>query len=162
MSQEERFSGNRGLQGCLVGLVFMVVVPLSISLVLNRWLGLISPETEPVVFLVSLLVAVCLGGYVAARLGKNTGWTNSLMVGLIAELVLFSRVLRGGPGQLTLLDPLFDIMNDPGAHWPVLVELALTIPVAILGGIIWQMTGGVQSAAKGQSEVVNKAERAEE
>jgi putative membrane protein (TIGR04086 family) len=161
MIQEERFSGKRGLQGCLVGLVFMVVVPLSISLVLNRWLGPISHETERVVFLVSLLVAVCLGGYVAARLGKNTGWTNSLMVGLIAELVVFSRVLMGRPDQ-SLFDPLFDIMNDPGAHWRVLVELALTIPVAILGGVIWQKTGGVQSAAKRQSEVVNKAERAEE
>jgi hypothetical protein len=127
----------------------MVVVPLSISLVLNRWLGLISHETERVVFLVSLLVAVCLGGYVAARLGKNTGWTNSLMVGLFAELVVFSRVLKGRPDQ-TFLDPLFDVVNDPGAHWAVLVELALTIPVAILGGIIWQKTGGVQSAAKEQ------------
>jgi hypothetical protein len=73
---------------------------------------------------------------------------------------MFSRVLKGRPDQL--FDPLFDIMNDPGAHWLFLVELALTIPVAILGGIIWQKTGGVQSAAKGQSEVVNKAERAEE
>ena len=161
MSQEERFSGKRGLQGCLVGLVFMAVVPLSISLVLNRWLGLLSNEAERVMTLVVWLFAVGLGGYVAARLGKNTGWTNSLMVGLIAELVLFSRVLKGRPDQ-SLFDPLFDIMNDPGAHWLVLVELALTIPVAILGGIIWQKTGGVQSAAKGQSEVANKAERAEE
>jgi hypothetical protein len=162
MSQEERFSGKRGLQGCLVGGVFIVVVPLSISLVLNRWLSLLAHETEPGVFLVSWLVAVCLGGYVAARLGKNTGWTNSLMVGLIAELVVFSRVLKGRPDQNSLLDPLFEMVNDPGAHWLVLVELALTIPVAILGGIIWQKTGDVQSAARGQSEVVNKAERAEE
>ncbi len=161
MIQEERFNGNRGLQGCLVGLLFMVVVHLSILLVFNRWLGLISPEAEPVVFLVSFLVAVSLSGYVAARLGKNTGWTNSLMVGLIAELVLFSRVVNGRPGQ-GFLDPLFDIANHPGLHWPVLVELALTIPVAILGGIIWQMTGGIQSSAKGQSEVISEAEGAQE
>ena len=148
MGLKRLWSEKRGLKGCMVGLVFMVVVPLSISLVLNRWLGLISHETEPVVFLVSLLVAVCLGGYVAARLGKNTGWTNSLMVGLIAELVVFSRALKGRPDQ-SLFDPLFDIMNDPGAHWLVLVELALTIPVAILGGIIWQKTGGRPISCQG-------------
>jgi putative membrane protein (TIGR04086 family) len=161
MSDEKLYSEKRGLQGCLVGWVIMAVVPVSISLVFNRWLGLISNETERVMIVVVWLFAVCLGGYVAARLGKNTGWTNFLMVGLIAELVVFSRVAKGRPDR-SFFDPLFDIMNDPGAHWLVLVELALTIPVAMLGGFIWQKTGGVQSAAKGQSEVINKAERGEE
>ncbi len=161
MTQEERFSGTRGFQGCLVGFVFMVVVPLSISLVFNRWLGLISPETEAIVGRVSMLVAICLSGYVAARLGKNTGWTNSLIVGFFAELVLLIGILREG-GRFIWLDPLFDIMNNPVKHWPVLVELTLTIPAAILGGIIWQITGGVPSAVKLRSEGVNKVEGAKE
>ncbi|HBI44530.1 MAG TPA: hypothetical protein DDY78_17015 [Planctomycetales bacterium] len=125
----------------------MAVISLSISLVFNRWLGVISNETERVIILVVWLFAVCLGGYVAARLGKTTGWANSLLVGLLAEFLVYSQIPKGGLDQ-TLLDPFLAIMNDPGAHWRVLVELALTIPVAILGGIIWEKTGGVQSAAK--------------
>ena len=62
----------------------MVVFPLLISLVLNSWLGLISVDTERVLILFVWLIAVCLGGYVAARLGRTTGWTNSLVVGVIA------------------------------------------------------------------------------
>src|ERR1017187_5670808 len=117
----------------------MSVVMLSISLVLGRWLGLIPNETERVIDLVVWPSAVCFGGYVAARIGKTTGWTNSLVVGLIAEFILYSQLPKERVDQ-TLLDPLLDIIKGPGAHWRVLVQLALTIPVAILGGVIWEKT----------------------
>ena len=158
MSQEKRFSGSPVLEGCLVSWVCMFVVMLSISLVLTHWLGLISNETERVVGLFIWLFAICLGGYYAARRGKPTGWINSLAVGVLAELFVFARLGKGTPHR-AFLDPLLDIMNDLGAHWPRLVELGLTIPVAILGGFIWEKTGGVQSFGKEESEGVSKAER---
>jgi putative membrane protein (TIGR04086 family) len=163
MNDEKPYSGKRGLQGCLFGLVIMAVVPVSISLVLNKWLGLISNETERVMIVFIWFLAVCLGGYVAARLGKTTGWTNSLIVGLIAEFLVYSHVPKD-PGRThpTSLDPLLDIINDPGAHWPILVELALTIPVAILGGVIWEKTGGAQSSGKRQSESAKTPEGAKQ
>ena len=71
------------------------------------------------------------------------------------------RLPNEGPDEVPL-DPLLKMMNDPAAHWQSLVPLALTIPAAILGGVIWQKTGGFPSNAKGQSEVVNKTEPAEE
>ncbi len=99
MNQEERFSGKRGLQGCLVTCACMVVFALSISGVLTSWLGLISIETERVLILLIWLFAICLGGYAAARLGKTTGWTNSLVVGLLAEFFVVARLPRGGPDK---------------------------------------------------------------
>ena len=41
----------------------------------------------------------------------------------------------------------------------MLKGLALTIPVAILGGVIWEKTGGVQSAAKEGAKKLTKEDR---
>jgi uncharacterized protein involved in cysteine biosynthesis len=164
MSEEKPFQVNRGFQGCLVAFLCMAVFNLSISLVCSDWLGLISGETQRVLDLFIWLFAICLGGYVAARLGKTTGWTNSLVVGLLAEFFVASRLPNEGPDELfvdQLKKMMNEMMNDPGAHWRPLVLLALTIPAAILGGVIWQKTGGFPSNAKGQSEVVNKTAPAE-
>jgi hypothetical protein len=161
MSEEKRFDVKRGFQGCLVTWLCMFVFTLSIFIVQNSWLGLISNETERVVVLFAGFFAICLGGYMAARLGKTTGWTNSLVVGLLAEFFLAARLLSKEPDK-SFLHPLLELMNDPGAHWRPLVQLALTIPAAILGGVIWEKTGGVQPSGKGQSEAINTPERAEE
>ena len=158
MSEEKRFDVKRGFQGCFVTWACMVVLALSMSLVLNNWLGLISNETERVLILLVWLFAICLGGYVAARLGKTTGWTNSLVVGLLAEIFLVARLPTGTRPDRTFLDPLLELMENPGAHWPRLVALALTIPAAILGGVIWEKTGGVQSSGKQESKDVSKGE----
>ena len=157
MNQEERFSGKRGLQGCLVTLACMITVPLLISAILTSWLGLISVETERVLILVVWLVAVCLGGYVAARLGKTTGWTNSLVVGLLAAFFVVARLPRGEADK-DFLDPFLELLNDPATHWRLLVYLALTIPAAVLGGVLWEKTGGGQPSAKGPPEPTNKPE----
>ena len=154
MNHEERFNGKRGLQGCLVAWACMVVVSLAISLVLNQWLGLISTETERVLLVFVWLFAVSVGGYVAARLGKTTGWTNSLVVGLLAEFFMFARLPKG-PTDLSLWDPVLEMIEDPSTHWPRLVGLGLTIPVAILGGIIWQKTGGSQVSDKNATQLLN-------
>jgi hypothetical protein len=161
MGEEKRFDVKRGFQGCSVTLACVFVFALSISLVRNNWLGLISNETERVLNLFIWLFAICLGGYVAARLGKTTGWTNALVVGLLAEIFVAARLLNEEPDK-GFLHPLLELMNDPGAHWRLLVQLALTIPAAILGGVIWEKTGGVQPSGKGQSEAINTSERAEE
>lgn len=141
MNHEERFNVKRGAQGCLVASAILVVLNLFIAFVITDWLGLISIETEEILLVFVWLFAVCFAGYVAARLGKTTSWTNSLVVGLIAAFVVYTRLPKGGEGQI-LLDPLLETIKDPATHWLRLVWLGLTIPVAILGGIIWQKTGG--------------------
>jgi len=161
MSPEKHFSGGPVLVGCLLSGACIVVLMLSISLVFTNWLALISNETEQVVQLFIWCFAVCLGGYYAARRGKPTGWINSLAVGVLAELYVLAPLLEGKPGRGGLAGSLLDIINDPGAHWRRLLLLGLTIPVAILGGVIWEKTRGLQSATKEQSEQVSKAERPE-
>ncbi len=163
MSEEKRFSVERGVQGCLVAAAILVVVNLFIAFVITRWLGLISIETERVLLAFVWFFAVSFGGYVAARLGKTTGWTNSAFVGLLAEFVIYSKFAKGG-ADLTFWEPVVELIKDPGTHWPRLVGLGLTIPVAILGGILWQKTGGLQlsDSDQGQSAAANTPKRTEE
>jgi hypothetical protein len=157
MREEKRFSVNQGAKGCLTAMVFLFVVQITISLVFNTWLGLMSTETEKGVMAVLWLCGVCLGGYFAARFGKTTGWTNSLVVGLIAEFVVYNQVPKGSPEQ-SVVDPLLDLMKDPSGHWRILVALALTMPAAILGGVLWENTGGVLPVATEESEKLTRAE----
>ena len=114
MNQEIRFSGNRGLQGCLVAIAFMFVFSSLVSLVLNNWLGRISNETERVLIFVVYFLGICVGGYVAAPLGKTTGWTNSLVVGLLAEICVAGSLFQRTKPDATYFSPFMEMMNDPG------------------------------------------------
>jgi len=150
MNQEQRFSGRPVLEGCLVSWVLMFVLMLSISLFFTSWLGVLSSDSERLVGLFVWLLAICLGGYYAARRGQPAGWRNSLAVGVLAELFVFARLTKQHDDIVspTLFGTLFELINDPGANWRPLISLALTIPVAILGGVIWAKTRGGQLPAK--------------
>ena len=105
MSQEQRFSVGRGLQGCLATWACMFAFMLSMVLVPKR-----------------------------VEAGRDEYFSGRLV----------------------------EMVRVPGANCSSLASLALTIPMAILGGAIWQRTaGGVQSSATGQSKVVNKEDRSE-
>jgi hypothetical protein len=161
MNDEKRYSTRHGVQGCLVAMMFISLVSFSISLVFTTWLGLMSIQTERRVMVVVWLLGASLGGYAAARFGKTTGWTNSLIVGLIAEFLIYAQVPKGSPDQ-TMLDPLLDLVKSPNGHWRVLAALALTIPAAIFGGVIWEYSGGAPSSAKEESEKLTNERRPEE
>ena len=139
MVQSERFSVKHGIEGCLVTVILNSMLMLSISLVLNVWLNLISSDTERTIGVFIWLFGIGVGGYVAARQGRSTGWSNSLVVGVPALLYVAARLPNGGPLQ-TYWAPFLEIMNDPGAHWRVLAAMVLSLPVAVLGGIAWQKT----------------------
>ena len=76
-----------------------------------------------------------LEGYVAARRGRTTGWTNSLVVGVFAEIFVAGELNHDEISQM-----LAEITKDPAAHWVALVQLICTIPAALIGGIVWQGT----------------------
>jgi putative membrane protein (TIGR04086 family) len=135
MNQPKRYSSAAALQGCFVSWLCMVLLMLSISFFLTSMLKLISTETERLVGLFVWHLSICAGGYYAARRGEPAGWVNALFVGLLAELFVCARLLKG--------TSVFEIMDDPGPHWRRLLALGLTIPAAILGGVIWEMTKGV-------------------
>jgi len=158
MNQEKRFSVKRGIEGCLVSLICIMVLMLSISLVLSEWLQLISTDTERIIALFVWLFAICVGGYVAARQGRTTGWTNSLVVGVFGVLFMAAQLANRVPNK-TYWDAFLEVMSDPGAHWRVFVALALTIPVAVLGGIVWEKTRRLDRLGDNeQSEPASEAE----
>lgn len=135
MSKEKRFSVGRGIEGCLVSVLCTAVPVLLIGLLVpllhrSELLKEMFNKTVPVAGLVWWLFVICLGGYVAARRGKTTGWTNSLVVGLLAEWYMAARLFKG--------TTLLEMMDDAGLNWRRLMALALTIPVAVVGGILWE------------------------
>ena len=153
MSKGKPFSIGHGFQGCLVSLLCMFVLVLSISMVLYTWLELISLETVQISKLLVWFFAISVGGYYAARRGKTTGWTNSLVVGLLAELYLAARLLKG--------TSLVEMMDDAGPNMSRLVALALTIPAAVVGGILWENSCKRRPPGDDQSEAASPAEDSE-
>ena len=139
----------------MASLICMMVLMLSISLVFNEWLKLISNDTERIIGLFVWLFAICVGGYFAARQGRTTGWSNSLAVGVLAELFVAARLSDG--------TSFLEMMDDPGPNWRRLVALGLTIPAAIVGGIVWEKTCRLDQAGDSeQSESFSEAEPEEE
>ena len=136
MSKEKRFSIGRGLEGCLASglcIVGLTLLFLFLCVLIHNRNDLVEEmfnKAMPVVSLVWWFFAICLGGYVAARRGKTTGWTNSLVVGLLAEWYMAARLLKG--------TSVLEMMDDAGPNWRRLTALALTIPAAIVGGILWE------------------------
>ena len=129
MDNNKRYDFKDGAAGCLVGVVISTMVTIVFSFVFTHWLGWITVETERVVALFIWLASIGFGGYWAARRSQSTGWPNSLVVGLLAEWFVAARILKG--------TTLVALMDEPGPNWRRLVALALTVPVALLGGLIW-------------------------
>jgi peptidoglycan/LPS O-acetylase OafA/YrhL len=143
----EKGGDSPGCAGCLIAWVCMAVLMLPVSFVLTEWLGLISVETERVVGLFIWFFGICVGGYYAARRGKSPWWRNSVTVGGLAELFVAAQLPKG-TSVSEMLTSLVEMIKNPGPHWRQLVMLGLTIPVAILGGYLWESTRGVRSVGK--------------
>ena len=135
MEQEPRFSGIRATEGCVLSFAISALGMLAISLVFSEWLGLVSADTEKIIGLVVWLLAIFAGGYFAARRGRTTGWTNAILVGVFAEICVAAMALSG--------TSLVEMMDDPGANWRRFVALGLTIPAAVLGGMLWDRTRNI-------------------
>lgn len=129
MRNDKRYNVKVGAAGCFVGVVISTVVTIVFALVFTTWLGWVTVETERVVALVVWLASIGFGGYWAARWSKSTAWPNSLTAGLLAEWYVAARILN----ETTLVA----LLDEPGPNWRRLMALALTVPVALIGGLIW-------------------------
>ena len=162
-STGKRFDVAYGARGCLVTglciIAFVVAILLAELLGLSKWLGLHLVNSQQRLVPLMWFPALCFGGYYAAQLGRTTGWTNSLVVGLFAESFLLAGLLDklikpdfgnaiGIPmfekplaywGRLPgrLFDHLIEMLQEPLVHWE-LAGLFYAIPVAVLGGVVWQ------------------------
>jgi hypothetical protein len=96
-------------------------------------LALVAPEGQWRLVYFNWLIGIAVGGYVAARRGKTTGWSNSLLVGVFAQLVIVAQVID----ERDLLAGLRELLIDPSESWPKLMAILLTIPAALAGGLAW-------------------------
>lgn len=100
-STGKRFDVAYGARGCLVTAVFMIVFGLASFAILlpaqllgrTKWLELIPVNAQQGLVPLMWFLALFFGGYHAARLGRTTGWSNSLIVGIFAESFLFASLL---------------------------------------------------------------------
>ena len=110
MNDEKSFSVNRGCEGCLVSVIcLMLFVPCIFAF--TEWLKLLPRNVEEIIFACMWLFALGLGGYWAARRGRTTGWTNSLVVGIFAQLFVVGQLTDFGEGRL--LERLSEMVADP-------------------------------------------------
>lgn len=131
---EKPFSLNRGCEGCLAAWLVMFALMLVVSFVLARALQWIDPAQERTIVYFNWLIGLVVGGYVAARRGRTTGWSNSLVVGVFAQLVLVGQLTDGaGMGEW---EKFQDLLDSPKTEWPKLMAIVLTIPAALLGGYV--------------------------
>ena len=141
MSEEKRYSVNHAANGCLASFVFSLAASLILLGAIFIWPQLDSSELGRTMQLVIWLASLVFGGYVAARKGKTTGWTNALVVGCFALLYLLFRWPKlpdRGP-----LGSLLNLLSEP--HWSQLAAVGLTIPAALLGGYLWVLRTNSQS-----------------
>ncbi|MCS7468870.1 TIGR04086 family membrane protein [Stieleria sp. ICT_E10.1] len=131
--EERPYSLNRGCEGCLAAWVVMFALMLFVSFILADTFGWIGSKGEWRLVYFNWLIGTAVGGYVAARRGKTTGWSNSLLVGIVAQLVIVAQLTDPGDIQ----SGLRKLLAEPSESWPQLMALVLTIPAAVAGGLVW-------------------------
>ena len=121
-STGKRFDVAYGARGCLVTWLCMIAFGVAILLPaeLLGLLELIPVSAQQRLVPLMWFPALCFGGYYAAQLGRTTGWTNSLIVGMFAESFLLANLLD----KLIKPDwpeftpsPLLAIFEKPLAYW---------------------------------------------
>jgi hypothetical protein len=166
-STGKRFDVAYGARGCLASgvciLLGVAVLMASFSLGLTNWLDLIPVKAKNGLGMLMWFLCLCLGGYVAARLGRTTGWTNSLIVGIFYVIFLLTMLLDNlikpdwpeftpnpllpifekplaywGRLPVRLFDHLIEMLQEPLTNWGQLAGLFFAIPAAVLGGFLWQ------------------------
>lgn len=138
-SAERPFSVNRGCEGCLASLLFLFVCGLILvsgilqALQIDHVLDLLTLGQRRGVLSGIWAIAMGVGGYVAARRGRTTGWSNALVVGIFGLLFALGQLET----NVGLGETLERAWREPGAHWPQLSAVVVTLPSALLGGLLW-------------------------
>ena len=162
-STGKRFDVAYGAGGCLAS---GVCILLGTAVLMSLFgLDLIPVKAQNGLGLLMGFLCLSLGGYIAARLGRTTGWTNSLIVGIFFVIFLLAMLLDKIiepdfgltyifsekliaiyekpwaywgrlPGRL--FDQLIEMLQEPLTNWEQLAGLVFAIPAAVLGGFLWQ------------------------
>ncbi|MCM2372326.1 YrzE family protein [Aporhodopirellula aestuarii] len=148
-TEERPYSLNRGCEGCLAAWIVMFALMMFVAFVLGKMLGWIDVEGQQTLGYLNWLIGIAVGGYVAGRRGKTTGWSNSLLVGIFAQIMIVAQIID----PKDMFAGLHELLADPSDSWPKLTAIILTIPAALAGGLIWsqsQESEGSQGSEGGQ------------
>lgn len=139
---EKEVSANDVAHGCLISYLVMIVGTLSISLVFTEWLGWLDADREKIVAVGSWFIAICIGGYVAARRAERSGQRplpTALWVGAAALMLVVARLPEPADGDF--MDALREVLLRPRANLRHFLLLLGTVPAALLGGILARPRG---------------------
>jgi hypothetical protein len=135
---DKNVSTDHVVHGCFVSFVVMTLSMLLASLIFAEWLGWWTAEGEKALSLGVWLIAICLGGYVAARRSQQSGFHSfrtALWVGALATLLVLVKLPEPRQGA-DFIDQLTNVVLHPVAQWRHSLRLLLTIPAALFGWLI--------------------------
>jgi hypothetical protein len=135
---EKNVDTDHVVYGCFASFVVMTLSVLLISLVIGEWLGWWSAEFEDVVKFGAWLLAMFVGGYVAARRSARAGLNSfhtALWVGIFALLFVLINLPEAREGG-DHFDRLQNVLLHPVKQWRHFCDLLLTVPAALLGWLI--------------------------
>ena len=81
----------------------------------------------------SWLIAVSVGGYFACRQAKTSPWVNWAIFAVLLELLVVGEI----PTANKSLSELYPNADPATVQWHYRTMLMLTIPAALLGGVLW-------------------------
>jgi hypothetical protein len=130
---------NDVIHGCLASWLCMVAGTFLIFFVLTKLAPDPSADVQNAIQLVLWLFGIAIGGFVAARRSRNDSYKAPLYVGLLATFFVAARLPHQDHGAAT--DALVAVLKNPPANWRHIVGLTLTVPAALLGGLIAHLHG---------------------
>lgn len=82
------------------------------------------------------LTAVCAGGVFACRQAKISPWLNCTIFAVLLELLVATQI----PDANRTLSELYPNADPAAIRWHYPTMIALTIPAALAGSLIWVFT----------------------
>ena len=123
----------------MVSLLFLILCGLVLvsgflkNLQIHHWLDALSLGQRRGMLSGMWVIAMIVGGYVAARRGRTTGWSNALVVGIFGLLFALGQLGE----NVRLAEVLERAWREPGAHWSQPASIVVTVPAAVQGGLMW-------------------------
>ena len=125
---------NDVLHGCLASWLCIVASTFLIYFVLSKLVPDPSTDAQNAIQRALWLFGILIGGFVAARRSTNGSYKAPLYLGLLATFFIVVRLPHQDHDDAT--DALFVVLKNPAANWRHFVGLTLTVPTALLGGLV--------------------------
>lgn len=129
---------RNGSFGCAISTMFVAVVTFCLAISVAYWERLFPTFVTNAMPYLIWMAALVLGGYAAswkAAFGgtRRRKWSSALTVGILTEILILAIHLQS---RTTSSRGMFDLSTT----WHAIALALVTIPAALLGGLIWEKT----------------------